>query len=167
MFQFFPCHTKRLRLHNEKLVILCGACTFGVIGPNYCRMAGLLSRVLSALLLYPSNIFGYWPANIEAKGEECMTVTGWWNDPHGKTKHGRISSTILRHSLASMFIGLGSLRHFPLGVSEVWRVCYSSLVHAGSKLPHSEGNWNKYWCFIAPNCAGLCSATGLYRMSRR
>jgi hypothetical protein len=118
------------------------------------------------LLLYVANIFGYWPANSEAKGEDCMVVTGWWNNPHGKAKHGRLTSTIWRHSSASMFTGLDSLRTFPVGLSEVWRVCCWPLLYPGTVLPHSEGNWNKYRYLIVPNCAELRTDTGLYRMSR-
>jgi hypothetical protein len=32
-----------------------------------------------ALLLHAANIFACWPANNEARGEECMVVTRWWN----------------------------------------------------------------------------------------
>jgi hypothetical protein len=119
-----------------------------------------------ALLLRAANFFGYWPANSEAKCEECMVVTGWWKDTHGRAKQGRLSSVIWRHSSASLITGLDSLRNFPVVVSQVWRVCYSSLLHPGSVLPYSGGKLNRYWCFIEQNCAGLRKDKVLYRLSR-
>jgi hypothetical protein len=77
------------------------------------------SRGLWTLLLHAAKIFGCWPANNEARDEECMVVTGWWKDTHGRVKHGRLISTIWRHSSANLFIGLDSLGNFPVGVSQV------------------------------------------------